>query len=1140
MAADRKNIEEKTREIVNKDIDEGKEMQSFQEAQNQLLQIQAAQKENIQVNRALSSAQSQNNETMAQAAGIMASGVGGGDYGGPVQGREIRFNPQTQAILGKYGYGKPKTQSSTQVSSGPVQGRGVIINNRTENKTTNNVQVNAPQTPVITKKGGDGGMAKFKAWISGTFAKQKEQETIRERNFRRQEWSLSRSSSKIMDKLEEVGKTIGERMDPRKISAAFMDQFKVLMFLLGFQFLSSNWERILKTVDNIEKWIRKQLDYFGVTGKKKGERSEFVKSLISFFGGNPEGKEGVLETLKNLFKDAIGLLGKKFNMFFEDRAEALKALRFPTINPEEGTIGVIKSVAQYLGDILMTIIGGRKGIENNIRSAITAEGRAAAMGANKDDVKGWGITDRGLRYKDAAGFKDTDLGDASVLSSNLMESYHYNDDDGNLANNTTASLVQSNNIAGMITEDDTAKVHTVGVMTGFENLANSVNKHGKTLVSEEFLEALKELSPTIRERLVLNEDAKKQNSYKFIRVKKEQKDFDEEGANAGLEAGKAFIRRASINSARDVFGAHGFGSDIVDTAYSGDILQDPGAQAISSGLRAKLKELGANDYKLMMVPASDPRPGELIEYETYDGDGNRKTHKKKFFTFYSINPHALGVIKTFLSRDLNNSNFNFDVTDKASMEALDKGLRKLKEQKLKKRKEDYENGNDRGSRIMMSSPSLMGGGAQYSLNTPPPSVGEISSDYDNIMDQYSGLENYDKASKERNEAFQKEYNNSQTKQFVDNVKEGVQNISEEAKNRIEGIFNIPMTDDVEAAAAFIKDNEKFKGKDYVLKDKKHTVGYGMTVEANPQLEKYKASDGHYYMTEEQADAELKKLIIKNKERAKRVLGDQWEELNVNQRAVILDTLHGSPYALGDKGISPTRPKFAEAIFNRDWDALRTIEPFLIPTASDEENEEAHRKGWNNRSERRLVLWNKEPILESPTNNDNNQIAPATSEDNNSDIVAQAEQQNLANTSSSITPTWQVNSEEDNIPSTIKRAESVDYSKPVMWKPVNTELASSGTPTITKEVAQKVKSSTGGNGSESIILELQKITKGVNEQGEAIIMLSSSVNNLATVAASSGNNTTIVNNSNNKQSAPSYTREPNTWPSTGFGNENIAS
>lgn len=1138
MAADRKNIEEKTREIVNKDIDEGKEMQSFQEAQNQLLQIQAAQKENIQVNRALSSAQSQNNETMAQAAGIMASGVGDGDYGGPVQGREIKFNPQTQAILGKYGYGKPKTQSSTQVSSGPVQGRGVIINNRTENKTTNNVQVNAPQTPVITKKGGDGGMAKFKAWISGTFAKQKEQETIRERNFRRQEWSLSRSSSKIMDKLEEVGKTIGERMDPRKISAAFMDQFKVLMFLLGFQFLSKNWEKILTTVDNIEKWIRKQLDYFGVTGKKKGERSEFVKSLISFFGGNPEGKEGVLDTLRDLFKDAIGLLGKKFNMFFEDRAEALKALRFPTINPEEGTIGIIKSVAQYLGDILKTIIGGRKGIESNIRSAITAEGRAAAMGANEDDVKGWGITDRGLRYKDAAGFKDTDLGDASVLSSNIMESYHYNDD-GSLANNTTASLVQSNNIAGMITEDDTAKVHTVGVMTGFENLANSVNKHGKTLVSEEFFEALKELSPTIRDRLVLNEDAKKQNSYKFIRVKKEQKDFDEEGANAGLEAGKAFIRRASVNSARDVFGAHGTGSDIADTFFTGDILKDPGAQAISSGLRAKLKELGANDYKLVMVPASDPRPGELIEYDTYEG-GNRKTHKKKFFTFYSINPHALGVIKTFLSRDLNNSNFNFDVTDKASMEALDKGLRKLKEQKLKKRKEEYENGNDKGSRIMMSSPSLMGGGAQYSLETPPPSVGEISSDYDNIMDQYSGLENYDKASKERNEAFQKEYNESQTKQFVDNVKEGVQNISKTVRDKAESYFNTPMTDEVQAALKLIQGNEGFEENDYESGgDGKTTLGFGMTVEANPQLKKYRQADGTYKITREQATEELTNLIIRNKKIAKKALGDIWDELNVNQKAVTLDMLHGNPNAFRGK-----RPAFAVPLLNRDWETLKGFEPFRVPYTNPK-LEEINRDGWDNRARLRQLIWNTpvngQPNLEGEEGTYESEIASESTTTTNSEspIISQAEQQNLADTSS-ITPAWQVNNEEDNIPSTIKRAESVDYSKPVMWKPVNTELASSGTPTITKEVAQKVKGSTGGNGSESIILELQKITKGVNEQGEAIIMLSSSVNNLATVAASNGNNTTIVNNSNNKQSAPSYTREPNTWPSTGFGNGDIAS
>ena len=199
MAANNRELEEKTNKIAGKKIEEGQEPQSFQEAQNHLLQVQAAQNENLQVERAISGAQAQNNQTMAQAAELMA--MSNADGGGPVQGRGVQLNPQTQAILGKYGYGKPRTQTSTSSNSGPVQGRGIVINNRTENKTTNNVQVNTPPAQ-ITKTSGDGGMAKFKTWMTSNLASQKEQEAIRERNYQRKEWSLSRSSKKMMERLE--------------------------------------------------------------------------------------------------------------------------------------------------------------------------------------------------------------------------------------------------------------------------------------------------------------------------------------------------------------------------------------------------------------------------------------------------------------------------------------------------------------------------------------------------------------------------------------------------------------------------------------------------------------------------------------------------------------------------------------------------------------------------------------------------------------------------------------------------------------------------------------------------------------------------------------------------------------------------
>lgn len=1135
MAADRKNIEEKTREIVNKDIDEGKEMQSFQEAQNQLLQIQAAQKENIQVNRALSSAQSQNNETMAQAAGIMASGVGDGDYGGPVQGREIKFNPQTQAILGKYGYGKPKTQSSTQVSSGPVQGRGVIINNRTENKTTNNVQVNAPQTPVITKKGGDGGMAKFKAWISGTFAKQKEQETIRERNFRRQEWSLSRSSSKIMDKLEEVGKTIGERMDPRKISAAFMDQFKVLMFLLGFQFLSKNWEKILTTVDNIEKWIREQLDYFGITGKNKGGRSEFIKSLISFFGGNPEGKEGVLGTLKNLLKDSVDLLIDRFKLMMRERVDAVKGVKFPEINvkdltSEEGILSIVKGLGVYLKDILACLISGRDGLASSIGNNISAAGRASALNedatwVNKEAVKWNDSIEEGLSY-----------GDANVLMSgkykqNTVTNADY-DFSGNLVNGTSSTIRRGSSINAMIKDGKSSTVNTAGVMSGFSELNTAANEYGKVLVDQDFFSGLRALGVDIT-----HVPGVTAGTYKLVESDKTEADISNEGGDIIKSAATGYFTGKVADPITGTVIGGGLGTVIGGIAggplgaitgatigaptgkYLGKKVS-PTVRAVAGAAKASSIRKNADKKMLRIVP--EDAPGDPYPLLVEDKNSEYGFNTKKYFTLFEITPKGMESLRQRVESALQmkKGTFSFDTSSKDSMLGLDKALTELKKKKLK----------ENSSKI-------------YDPTTGKSISHEkidqiVTSDFD--KNAFNELDELDRKTQLRYSAYKERYNNSQTKQFVDNVKEGVQNISKTVRDKAESYFNTPMTDEVQAALKLIQGNEGFEENDYESGgDGKTTLGFGMTVEANPQLKKYRQADGTYKITREQATEELTNLIIRNKKIAKKALGDIWDELNVNQKAVTLDMLHGNPNAFRGK-----RPAFAVPLLNRDWETLKGFEPFRVPYTNPK-LEEINRDGWDNRARLRQLIWNTpvngQPNLEGEEGTYESEIASESTTTTNSEspIISQAEQQNLADTSS-ITPAWQVNNEEDNIPSTIKRAESVDYSKPVMWKPVNTELASSGTPTITKEVAQKVKGSTGGNGSESIILELQKITKGVNEQGEAIIMLSSSVNNLATVAASNGNNTTIVNNSNNKQSAPSYTREPNTWPSTGYGNGNIAS
>ena len=73
MAQDRrKALDDRTRKLSGGRIEDGKEHAAYQEAQQQLLAIQAEQQQNLAVARAESKASFNNNQTLAQAAELGA------------------------------------------------------------------------------------------------------------------------------------------------------------------------------------------------------------------------------------------------------------------------------------------------------------------------------------------------------------------------------------------------------------------------------------------------------------------------------------------------------------------------------------------------------------------------------------------------------------------------------------------------------------------------------------------------------------------------------------------------------------------------------------------------------------------------------------------------------------------------------------------------------------------------------------------------------------------------------------------------------------------------------------------------------------------------------------------------------------
>lgn len=1053
MAAYDNDIEKKTRKIVESDVNEGEELQRYQEAQNQLLNIQAAQKENIQVNRAVSSAQEQNNQSMAQAASIMAS----------ESSPQVGISPQTSNILQKYGYKGPGTRTSSSSTSygGPVQGRGVVINNKTENKTTNNIQISSP-SPVT--KGNGGGLEKFKSWISGTLAKQKAQDEVRERNFNRKEWSLSRSSSKIMNKLEEVGKTIGERMDPRKMANILMDQFKVLMFLLGFQFISKNWKNILHKVSDIEKWIRGTAEYFGISTKNgvrvSSGRSKFVKDLISFLGGDPEGKDGALTVLKNLFKESINLLGERLNIFFEDRAQAVKSIDFPAINPSDGIIGAIQSLGVYLGDILSAIVGGRSGIVQNIKSNIKAIGRAEASGADKEGSTGW--IRRDLRFDNVIGMSDVDTGDAAAIAGNKMSSYHY-DSSGRLANSETASLVQSNSIAGMITDDQTRKIHTVGVMTGLENLRESANRFGKTLVTEEFMNSLRELIPNFPIKIP-------HSNYKFIKVKKTDKDYSEEGADIVKEAGTAFLKRAGINAGKNAIGADGLISNAADSFFTGEMIKDPTVQGIKAGVSAAIKKAVANDYKLEMVPASDPRSGVEVPYMDYK---TGKIIRKKFFKFYELSPRGLDLIKNRIAVELNNPDFEFDTSSKSSMESIEKRLRELKEKKLKR------SGKNRL-------------GIEYSYLREK----GIESDYDKVKDEYDKLSEYDKGHEDRERAWDEKFKDSQPGRFVSNVGDKIEEAGqwiENAYSSVTGTKN--QRQFVNQFRPLYRDELKRRGFDPMFTDILVAQAGLESGWGNSKLSKnyynyggIKAGDGEnsVIMSTQEYNSETG---MKETVKAKFKIFNSPEDYvryHVDKLNRIWDAFSGNSIndfinrIIGGGLKYATDPEYGSKLANV-FVGVKKI------TGEGEENEAEVKKYSKVQMKDTPIALKKESpsVISSPANKRlEDEFKVSTPIINKTDDV--------------IKPSW-------------GNLSSIDG--------------------YINDLANKVKGTT--DGSSTILEELRSVNKSITSQSKSLAMLSTSVSELAVVAATNGNNTTVINSGgNNKQTSQSYTKGPNDWVTKG--------
>lgn len=518
--------ERKTRKLASEASNPrvGQELASFQAGQNELLGIQNQQQALLREQMLAQQSQAAQNQTLQQAGEMgMIAAMGEGSQG--LAGQIQQMKPGTQATLAKYGVktGAPKVQQS-QGRNVQVTPNKVTVNNTTYTTIHNDTKINAPQqaAPVVVNGGGGGKggagagtLAKFKTWMSNAFARQREEQVIRQKEYQRKEWSLSRSASRMMRGLEKLGKTFAERLDPRKLSNSKMSTMKLLSYMMTIQMVKQYWPQILEGIKSVVNTLTGLGKYFGFSGESSWADSGFRKDILGLLGANGENKD-IPSAFKSLFwdpgdksgknKGIINYLMDKFKEFWTERAEAVSQIKFPDFNTGgDGSAGwlggllsglspMFSGLGKYLSDIFQALLSGKSAI-NAIaeRNAINNTLSRWSAGVGEDSkTAGVSRNSNAKSYNDvievdnpADGGKSkvkVHRGDKAAFLANNYQDFLNNSDvqeDGGLANNVGSTARVSNIVRGVINNNDTNSVRDM--MLGMSMMqAMAVAQRGKS------------------------------------------------------------------------------------------------------------------------------------------------------------------------------------------------------------------------------------------------------------------------------------------------------------------------------------------------------------------------------------------------------------------------------------------------------------------------------------------------------------------------------------------------------------------------------------------------------------------------------------------------------------------------------------
>lgn len=479
----------RVRELLSNQSKKKDQFAVMNQAQSEVGDIQSELRNHLAMEQAQDQARLQEAQTISQAAQGMME-MEGGDQ---LQGQVSAMNPQTQAALGKFGVKPGRTQNTSrnQASNRVVTKSGDTTNIKNENITNNHTEIKVTQPtipmsqPTISvrpQQTKEDNTSKFKAWLSGMFAKQQNEAEIQKKEYRKKEWNLGRTTSRLMKRIEDATSGLSSKLDPKNMTSTLGGQLKWLLLIFGATMMSKFWKPTMKFLANLEGGFRA---VFGLPMNNDLRQASsgtlsVIDQIKDFIGIKKGENESLIGGIGKVFMEGIDKLIDKLKFWFEDRASALKEVEFPSIEtPDFGPLGKImapimegltdtfKGLTQYIGDLITVAMGGSKG---KVKVAARKISRQA------QDV-----------FTDTTG-KQTSAGDSGLVKGkgrNYMKDSDY-DTFGNLKSNASSTQAMSRSLVSMF-NDRSGKAHTAEIGTGVGQLFDVAKRNGQVVIDPELL-----------------------------------------------------------------------------------------------------------------------------------------------------------------------------------------------------------------------------------------------------------------------------------------------------------------------------------------------------------------------------------------------------------------------------------------------------------------------------------------------------------------------------------------------------------------------------------------------------------------------------------------------------------------------------